>query len=484
MPFLRVLSLAPARWRPSVRDWPSVTVSAAAPFVSLHRADAAFSATMPAGMQTDSRALVGLRWLVRVRWGAAAGLVVSALIARLWLDLPVPIAVLSAIAALTIVTNLAVSRALGRGDVLQNALAGGLLVFDTILLTAILALTGGPANPFSVFYLVYITLAAVVLGARWTWSLMLLAACAYALLFLALPTPQTHHAEPALDTHLQGMWWAFILAALLTAYFVVKLSTSLEERDRELQTAREQAARNERLASLTTLAAGAAHELSTPLATIAVVTREMELALQRAGLASDDQLVTDARLIRDELQRCRAILDRMATQAGETIGEMPRRMAVRDVVTEAVKALPLDEAARIDVQAPDAVATLTVPSRGVVTALVSLLRNALDASADAQRVELTAEAGADGVRLVVRDTGHGMPADVLARAGEPFFSTKPAGAGLGLGLFLTRALAERIGGVLSLESTPGAGTVATLDLPLRVGETSTAPLREAGEPAS
>ena len=365
------------------------------------------------------------------------------------------------------------------------------------------------------FYLVYITLAAVVLGARWTWFLTVLAACSYGSLFLYLMTrppevPGDHSTHIAVGlSHLQGMWWAFLLAASLTAYFVVKLSSAIERRDSELALMREQALRNERLASLTTLAAGAAHELSTPLATIAVVTGEIERALEQARAASGtnaayaasavsvdvneasvppgassassaftsapntstpsvplpDALLTDARLIRAELRRCRAILDRMAAQAGETVGEMPAPVSVSALVADALRALPPDEAARVRVEAPETVATLTVPGRGVVTALVSLLRNAMDASERSTAVTLAAAADNGIVRLTVRDWGSGMAPDVLARAGEPFFSTKPAGAGMGLGLFLTRALAERLGGALRLESTPGSGTAATLELP-------------------
>ncbi len=480
---------------------------------------------MPMGQpdSSDARSHVSLAWLIRVRWGAAVGQLATLLIADWALGLALPLAPLFAIVAVAAATNLAAARMLQRSPaasadradrsdraeraertVSSGLLAGSLLAIDTLLLTISLHLTGGPQNPFSVFYLVYITLAAVVLGARWTWFLTVLAACSYGSLFLYLMTrppevPGDHSTHIAVGlSHLQGMWWAFLLAASLTAYFVVKLSSAIERRDRELALMREQALRNERLASLTTLAAGAAHELSTPLATIAVVTGEIERALEQARAASlpnvasvtrtsplgsspaesaaqlagavlPDALLADARLIRAELQRCRAILDRMAAQAGETVGEMPAPVSVSALVADALRALPPDEAARVRVDAPETVATITVPGRGVVTALVSLLRNAMDASEQSKAVTLAAAADNGIVRLTVRDWGSGMAPDVLARAGEPFFSTKPAGAGMGLGLYLTRALAEGLGGALRLESTPGSGTAATLELPASHG---------------
>jgi two-component system sensor histidine kinase RegB len=428
---------------------------------------------------SSTRAHVSLRWLIAVRWGSAVGQTLVVLWARFALGLLLPLTPLFALSGLAALTNIVAARWLARRESAPPRVVGTLLVIDTVLLTAALALTGGPLNPFSFVYLVYITLAAVVLSAPWTWFLTALAACGYGLLFFGAQQTVPHaadHLPMNMSSHLQGMWWAFVLSASLTAYFVVKLSSALEHRDRELAGMREQAARHERFASLTTLAAGAAHELSTPLGTIAVVTREMERTLEQlpphAAAAVDAlgpdahaRLLADAHLIRDELQRCRAILDRMAAQAGEPVGEMPSAVSVRDLVSEALRALPADDAARITVQASETIALVSVPGRGVVTALVCLLRNALDASGRGQPVTLAASADHDVVRLTVRDRGVGMTPDVLARAGEPFFSTKPAGAGMGLGVFLTRALAERLGGALLLESTPGAGTSAMLELP-------------------
>jgi two-component system sensor histidine kinase RegB len=409
----------------------------------------------PPGITVD-RADVGLPWLVRLRWGALAveALALAGARALGGVDFPVPpvAAALAAGAATNVV--LARHRDGGHG---AEARCGVVLALDVVLLTVLLHVTGGAWNPFSSVYLVYITLGAVVLRARWTTALAALAVTAYATLFLA-GTPAGHPG--GVLVHLQGMWVAFAVAATAISYFVVRLSAAIERRDAALAAVRDQAARSERLASLATLAAGAAHELGTPLATIAVAAGELERTL--AATAGGDAL-DDVRLIRAELARCRAILDRMSADAGEPAGEAPCAVPLGDLVRDVVGALPPAEADRVDASAPATAAWL--PRRAVGQALASLVRNALDATPAGGRVVVSVDARDGDLRIAVRDEGPGMTPAVLARAGEPFFSTKPAGRGLGLGLFLSRALAEQLGGRLVLESAPGRGATASLVLP-------------------
>jgi two-component system sensor histidine kinase RegB len=220
--------------------------------------------------------------------------------------------------------------------------------------------------------------------------------------------------------------------------------------------------RREKLASLATLAAGAAHELGTPLSTIALAAKELEHALERG--AAGGTAIADAKLIREEVDRCRAILAQMGAEAGASPGEAMERITVSRLLERAVASAGRSE--RIQVYLEEAVAQteLLVPARAVAQALQAVLHNALQASVDAP-ISVRALSEPHGVRVDVEDRGPGMSPEVLARAGEPFFTTREPGRGMGLGLFLTRSVLEQLGGRFALESAPARGTTARLTLP-------------------
>jgi two-component system sensor histidine kinase RegB len=173
-------------------------------------------------------------------------------------------------------------------------------------------------------------------------------------------------------------------------------------------------------------------------------------------------------LMRREVERCRRILERMRVDAGESAGERFARISARELVSECLaEAEGYERAAvRVAFAAGAGDASALVPRRAFGQALRGLVDNARDASPDGVPVELRVGAAADGaLSFDVVDRGPGIPDDLLARVGEPFFTTKPAGKGMGLGVFLARALVERLGGRFAIRSTPGSGTVATLTLP-------------------
>jgi len=431
-----------------------------------------YSAAPPA--ETAGAADVRGWSLVRLRWGSAGGQFLIILVAWRAANLPIPVATLAELASLSALTNVALWLWLRSGRAITTGRIGSILVFDTLQLTGLLYVTDGASNPFSVFYLVQITAAASLLGSTWTWSLSVLAVSCYAALF-SLPTvpsdAEAAHMAQMMAGHLRAMWIALTLAAALTAYYVTRLTAGLARRDREIADMREKAARRDRLAAVTTLAAGAAHELSTPLMTVAVVAGELQRSV--AALPADvrDRLDQDIRLIRDEVVRCREILDSIGIGSGSAAGEMPERFTVAELLADTRARLQPREASRVTASGVDDAPTVCLPRRALQRALLSLLRNALDASPDGESVVMEVAAGAEGgstLSVTVRDRGHGMTANVLARASEPFFTTKPPGQGLGLGLFLARSLAEQLGGRFSIESSPSRGTTVQMILPLEV----------------
>ncbi len=418
-----------------------------------------------AELPIDAGPLVTGPWLVRLRWAAVLAQAIGVAVAVRVLGLTLPLAPIASLIAWSAASNLALAWWVSLGRRAQPAVFGAVLALDVTLLTTLLWLTGGTSNPFTTVYLVYIALAAVTLGSAWTWTTAALSVAGYATLFAIAPAADPHAARrPAeeLSGHLAGMWVAFLSAAVLIGFFVTRIRAALDQRERALAEARRVAAARDRLASLTTLAAGAAHELATPLATIAVASREL---LRETEGTANAALIEDARLIRSQVERCRQILDHMSGRADAATADPPALIDPALVIRDAIDALPAGAASRVRVRVEGAPTQVCLPRVGVARVLTTLLKNALDASDGDGAVEVAASVSADTLDFAVRDTGHGMDESILARAGEPFFTTKPPGAGFGLGLFLARTFVEQWGGRFSLSSEPGRGTVAAVSFP-------------------
>jgi two-component system, sensor histidine kinase RegB len=411
----------------------------------------------------SSRDTLNLSWLVRVRWGAALGQAVTVVVAGHLLDVHFPEAPVWLLIALELASNLVLAARLRAGRAAREGQIAGILGGDILILTGLLYLTGGPFNPFSFVYLVYISLAVVLLRSRYAWMLAGLSLGCSALLFLAhlpLEMPVLSH-EDHMRWHLWGMWVAFAVAAVYIIYSQVRVLQALADREAELADARERAGRQERLAALATLAGGAAHELASPLSTVAVIACELERELVQREVAPE--LVEDVRLIRAELDHCREILDQMSDQAGEGTGDAVSA-PLADLLDRSLSGLPADPPVRLDMTSDSD--RLVWSHRVLARAVRALVRNAQDASPPGVAVAVQARVVAGALRVEVADEGAGMTPDVLARAGEPFFTTKQPGQGMGLGLFLCRAIAEQLGGGVELSSRPGRGTIARLVVPI------------------
>ena len=271
---------------------------------------------------------------------------------------------------------------------IRSSWLGATMVLDILVFSGLLYFTGGPMNPFSFLYLVPIALATVILGSRWTWALV---RCRWrrrrSLFFWHQPLVLGEsHAEHML-LHLQGMWVAFGVGAAFIVYFLHHIRRALAERESELQASRNLVARQERLAALATLAAGAAHELSTPLATIAVVAKELERAVAQPAVetGASSHIAEDVKLVRTQVDRCRAILERMCVDAGEMRGERLAPATVDELVAGSLAGLGTEVAVHADVDPALAAVSLHVPARAIAEAIRGVLKNAQDASPAGRR---------------------------------------------------------------------------------------------------
>jgi two-component system sensor histidine kinase RegB len=294
----------------------------------------------------------------------------------------------------------------------------------------------------------------------------------YGLLFLASSdeVALAGSMHPEIGLHVRGMWLAFAATALIVAILVSRLAALIERRDRALTVLREQATRDARLAAMSTLAAGAAHELSTPLGTIAVAARELELALDKVPVDAESR--EDVRLIGAEVERCRRLLHDMAGRFSQPIGEGATRQSLDEVLAATLAELAPAERQRVRRGATRGPSPVTWPTGVVARALLNIIRNALQASPAETSVELTTAVTRQGnVTIRVADAGPGMTPEVLAHAGEPFYTTRAQGSGTGLGLFVARSTVEQLGGTLTVASNEGAGTTVTISLPANLSST-------------
>jgi two-component system, sensor histidine kinase RegB len=437
-------------------------------------------------------ASINLSWLIQLRWAGVVGQLTTVLIVRWVLGVALPMALLLAVLTLEVLINLALEawqrRSGGQQWTKQMArraerVQGLVMGVDTLLLGVLLYLTGGITNPFAAFFFVHVVLAAVLLQARYAYVGTAVAfSCLVVLFFWYRPLPELEG-----PLHLIGLVVALGMTGAITVFFVTRVANALQRRSEELVLQRERQARAERLEALGTLAAGAAHELASPLSTIAVVAKELERRLASDG--ADAAVVGDARLMREEVARCRRILDRMTLRSGESVGESLSALTVEELLGETLAELQGRERVRVAVHSSARGLNLEAPRAALAMALRAVLSNALDASAADQGVELGARVYGAELEVSVLDRGEGMDPERLRRALDPFFTTKEPGRGMGLGLYLSASTAERLGGSLTLRSSPGAGTRALLRLPLerlrrRPGAASESAATSERDPAS
>ncbi len=415
-----------------------------------------------------SSALGHLQLLYRLRWLALLGQLITIATTSLWLDIRLPLLPLLGIVAAHFLFNLAtcwqIRRIRSRRTTLGSLQLPAQIVADIAVLTLLLYFAGGAANPFVSLYLLPISIAAAILPAGAVIGLLLLTLLCYSGLMLwHVPLPHIHaFGHDQFWGHQIGMWLTFVIAAAVMVWFLLQAATMIRQRDQQLRQAREKALRNEHILSLATLSASTAHELGTPLATLTLLADEL-----RHDPALPAAMLADLQLMQEQIARMKRLLGELS---GRASAQQQEQVGLRQWLERLVDEWRLlRPAAQLQLRA-NIVDSVTVASHGgLEKALQNLLNNAADVSPAA--VELAAGIDGDWIELHVLDRGPGVAPEVAELAGGVPVSTKAEG--LGIGLLLTHATIEQLGGEVALFDRPGGGADIRVRLPRQQMEMTT-----------
>jgi two-component system sensor histidine kinase RegB len=431
-----------------------------------------------AGMEGVQR--LRLRTLVRLRWLAVVGQTGAVLIVYFFLGFPLPFELCLGIIALSAWLNIFITFRWRSSIKLTDQPAALLLAYDILQLAALLYLTGGLENPFAFLFLVPVTVSASSLPFRWTlWLGALAFSCATLLAVKHLPLPwfegQTLTFHPI---YIIGMWTALISGVFFSAIYARRIAEEARQMSSALTATELILAREQRLSALDGLAAAAAHELGTPLATIALVAKELKREIK-----DNPHLTEDIDLLISQSARCREILSRLANrdaQSDEMFAQVTLSAMIEDIVEPLrgtgvdilVDAEPIEDGKSRELDEP-----VFQRNPAITYGLGNLVENAIDFASS--KVEIEARWSASEVVVIVRDDGPGFAQEIFDRLGDPFVTTRQgygvteapskarAHGGMGLGFFIAKTLLERSGATVTLANrvAPDHGAIVKISWP-------------------
>jgi two-component system, sensor histidine kinase RegB len=397
----------------------------------------------------EPRPHVRLDTILRLRWLAVLGQLATIFVVEQALDFELPLIPCLSVIAFSASVNIALQIAFNPMQRLQPLHAAGLLALMIAELDALLFLTGGIDNPFSILVLAPTLIAATALPPRLTLALAAFAAAsATALAIWHLPLPWTEENPLVLPTTYNvAVWLSTIVAIAVTSLYAFQATEQARKLSDALAAAELVLTREQHLTQLDGLAAAAAHELGTPLSTITLIVRELEKSLDPATA-----IAADIRMLREQTQRCRDILAKL-TQLSSA-GAPFDRMRLSALVEEAVAPhRDFGIAIRVRQTAPGKNEPVTRRNPAVLYGLGNILENAVDFARET--VEVDAWWDSRNVEIVIADDGPGIAPDILRKIGEPYLSRRPpdsGSGGLGLGIFIARTLLERSGAKVSFRN--------------------------------
>ena len=409
---------------------------------------------------------VSLRTLTFIRWVAIAGQLAALLVVHYGLGFALPLLPALAVVGASVLLNLLVSLRRPLRGRLRDTEAALYLAFDVVQLAALLYLTGGLNNPFSLMILAPITVSATVLTRRSTLALCILAVvCASVLAVRHYPLPWgAPGAGPGSAAGLElpffytvGIWAAVVLGSVFAAAYAGSVAAEGRRMFDALSATQLALAREQRLSAVGALAAAAAHELGSPLATIAVTTKELV-----REVPPDSPFADDIQILQAESDRCREILAGL-TRHPETDDESPFSVAPISALVEAVAARYHVDGVAVALSTEvedDSAEPRAMRSPELVHGLGNIIQNAVQFARSAVTVESVWST--NSVRVTVHDDGPGIPPAMLDRIGEPYISTRgQTGEHMGLGIFIAQVLLEQTGAALAFGNNRGAEVVVT-----------------------
>ena len=367
------------------------------------------------------------------------------------------------------------------------------ICMDVLALAYLLYLTGGASNPIIWVFLLPLIVTAIMLPQSYAWNMVIITSCVYTVLIAynvplpALAPHAEHHGMGSMtpemslrmqlledrryfNLHVFGMWFGFVFSAGLVAFFIIALAKTLKESERSLADARESALRDERVVSLGTLAASAAHDMGTPLGTIAILAHDLAEDFPEHRFPELNQKLV---ILQQQLDRCKQALSVMSASAGEMRAESGKVMRVSDYIDQVLNQwrthkpgtkLNLFISGKVEADAQ------IIAERTLTHSLINILNNAAEATDSDAGIEFHANWDNLNLSLKIRDFGPGLPPELVDFAGQkPVKSNKQ---GMGVGLFLTYTTIKRLGGTIYFNNLASGGACVEISLPIITKESA------------
>ncbi|MCX7099511.1 MAG: ATP-binding protein [Methylococcales bacterium] len=446
-----------------------------------------------------------LKWLFILRNLMMLCEVVLIVLSVYGLDIRLPEQQLWLVVISTAAVNIYTSMRLETDDPVTELEIFSQISVDVFAIAALLYLTGGASNPITWVFLLPLIITAIMLPQAYAWYMVILTTSLYTMLIafnIPLPSIEPHMPEPMhiqapvmvrsdmehyltmqhahvmndksyFSLHMFGMWFGFVFSAGLVAFFVVELARTLRVQERSLAEARENALRDERVIALGTLAASAAHDMGTPLGTIAIVAHELE---QEYPSHRYPDLYQKTLIMQQQINRCKEALSVMSASAGEMRAESGGVILLTDYIDDVIKQWRTHKpGAKLNFfvdpnVSSEAINAKIIAERTLTHSLINILNNAAEATPPELGIEFHASWDLDTITIKIRDFGAGFPPEVTEFIGkQPVVSKK---RGLGVGLFLTYSTINRLGGKINLYNSETGGACVEITLPLLNTETT------------